>query len=347
MVVAVPWRWCFAGLCSVGASRGSLSLPRPTLPSPLPPTQPSPRPAAIATTAAAQHHHHHDSTHLVGVGAAVRQQHRRHRVREEHAVDGEAGARADDDGRLLDRGGKRERVEDDLQVDCGGGLVCCWIGLWWLLWSVVGGALLLCACCPASSESLSRRARPGAARRPPLSPRPRHDNHLQHTAPTPHHQSAATRTTTHHTTRTTRTCLLVRSVRTISSSGITCAGEKKWAPTTRPSSRARLVPAPTKSMSIVDVLVASTQSGRVAASRSAKMRCLRATSWLLWWLWWVVGDGDGNDCSSGCVGSLGGRGLFFVAAVAAAWPPHHFSSPRRRSPCSPSNPTPPSTHSPI
>ena len=30
-----------------------------------------------------------------------------------------------------------------------------------------------------------------------------------------------------------RTCLLVNCVRTISSSGITCAGLKKWAPTTR------------------------------------------------------------------------------------------------------------------
>lgn len=54
------------------------------------------------------------------------------------------------------------------------------------------------------------------------------------------------------------TCLLVLLVRTISSSGITCAGLKKCAPTMRSCA---LVVLPTMSMSMVLVLVDRMQSG--------------------------------------------------------------------------------------
>jgi hypothetical protein len=62
------------------------------------------------------------------------------------------------------------------------------------------------------------------------------------------------------------TCGLVSLVRTISSSGITCAGLKKCAPSTRRWAR---VLAPTRLMSMVDVLVERMASGRQADSRSA------------------------------------------------------------------------------
>ena len=64
-------------------------------------------------------------------------------------------------------------------------------------------------------------------------------------------------------------------VRTISSSGITCAGEKKWAPTMRSAARVCL---PIRLMSMVLVLLLRMASGRHAFSRSAKMRCFSGMS---------------------------------------------------------------------
>lgn len=69
--------------------------------------------------------------------------------------------------------------------------------------------------------------------------------------------------------------MLVCLVRTISRSGMMCAGLKKCAPTMRSWLR---VLAPTSSMSMVEVLVARMQVGEQEASRSAKMRCLRPMS---------------------------------------------------------------------
>ena len=59
-------------------------------------------------------------------------------------------------------------------------------------------------------------------------------------------------------------------MRTISSSGITCAGEKKWAPTMRSAARVSL---PIRLMSMVLVLLLRMASGRHAFSRSAKIFC--------------------------------------------------------------------------
>ena len=67
-----------------------------------------------------------------------------------------------------------------------------------------------------------------------------------------------------------------RGPRTTSSSGMMCAGEKKWFPTTLDAACGSSL-APTTSMSIVDVLVDSTASGLQAFARSAKIACLIAT----------------------------------------------------------------------
>mmetsp|Transcript_5581 Transcript_5581/g.23602 ORF Transcript_5581/g.23602 Transcript_5581/m.23602 type:complete len:332 (+) Transcript_5581:688-1683(+) len=70
------------------------------------------------------------------------------------------------------------------------------------------------------------------------------------------------------------TCGGVCSVRMISKSCMTCAGEKKCAPTMRSGARifaAHLV------MSMVDVFVLRMASGRHAASRSAKIFCFSST----------------------------------------------------------------------
>ena len=66
----------------------------------------------------------------------------------------------------------------------------------------------------------------------------------------------------------------MRSVRTISSSGITCAGLKKCAPTTLSAACVFLL---MRLRSMVLVLLERMQSGRQAASRSANMDCLRST----------------------------------------------------------------------
>ncbi len=65
------------------------------------------------------------------------------------------------------------------------------------------------------------------------------------------------------------TCALVCCVRTISSSGMMCAGEKKCAPTSRSAAwRPPAILAPTSSMSMVEVLVDRMASGRQCFSRS-------------------------------------------------------------------------------
>lgn len=64
------------------------------------------------------------------------------------------------------------------------------------------------------------------------------------------------------------TCGDVLSVRTISSSGMTCAGLKKWAPTIRSGHE---VFAPMRVRSMVEVLDDRMASGLHARSRSAKI----------------------------------------------------------------------------
>jgi hypothetical protein len=66
--------------------------------------------------------------------------------------------------------------------------------------------------------------------------------------------------------RQQHTCFEVLLVRTISSRGMMCAGLKKWAPMTRSWD---LVFEPMSSMSMVEVLVDSMQSGPHTLSKSA------------------------------------------------------------------------------
>ena len=112
------------------------------------PTQVPSRPAPRGT----------NNARLVGVGAAVGEQHRGHRVGEEDAVDGKAGAVADDDGRLLDLGGERERVEHDLTFCCVGFGLGRFGGFGWLGWSALR---------PWPRAANRRRARAAHAPRPP------------------------------------------------------------------------------------------------------------------------------------------------------------------------------------
>ncbi len=96
------------------------------------------------------------------------------------------------------------------------------------------------------------------------------------------------------------TCWLVRPVRTISSSGITCAGLKKCAPTMRSCAR---VLAPTTSMSMVLVLVDRMQSG-LQGGVVCGVWCVGCVG-----VWRVAcGGGDG-----------GGRVVCVPVAVAGAW----------------------------